>query len=307
MKIVVSILLVLSFVPAPVAAQTSLPQNATYADVAKLPRPRADLRVNYGPGPLQFGELRLPRGKGPHPVAIIIHGGCWQDKYDLGHLASLAEAITRLGVATWVVEYRRLGSEGGGWPGTFEDVARASDFLKTLAREHPLDLKRVVAVGHSAGGHLALWLAAGGRLAGGITPRPENSLRLRGVVSLAGITDLSAAGTGCGGAASELLGGPRAELPERYALTSPVELLPTSVPQRLVHGARDRIVPVGMAREYEAALKRKGGEVELLVLEDAGHFELVMPGSTAWPAVSAALLSLLRKSGRRSGGGRGGK
>ena len=129
-------------------------------DVLALPRPEAQHRIAYGPGPQQFGELRLPDGAGPHPVVIVVHGGCWLAEYDLGYMSSLAAALTADGVATWSIEYRRVGDDGGGWPGTFDDVGAAADHLREIAAEHELDLERVVAVGHSAGGHLALWLAA---------------------------------------------------------------------------------------------------------------------------------------------------
>ncbi|MFZ5785353.1 MAG: alpha/beta hydrolase family protein, partial [Acidobacteriota bacterium] len=117
-------------------------------DLLALPRPPADLRVRYGEAPQHFGDLRLPAGRGPHPVVLLIHGGCWLAEYDLEHLSSLAAAFTSAGFATWSVEYRRLGDDGGGWPGTFEDAARAADALRALAADHPLDLSGVVAVGH---------------------------------------------------------------------------------------------------------------------------------------------------------------
>ena len=275
------------------AASTGCAQGMGFEDVQRLKASRpADRRASYGAGAEQFGELRLPAGAGPHPVAVIIHGGCWYSEYDLTHVAGFAEALNGLGFATWAIEYRRIGDAGGGYPGTFEDVATGADFLTTLARTHPLDLERVVVVGHSAGGQLALWLAARSG-ASGISPAQSSGrLRLRGVVSLAGITDMRKFGSRCGGAAKKLLGGSFGDVPSRYAETSPVELLPARVPVRLVHGAADGIVPVEQSREYEAAAKKAGGDVELTVVEGAGHFELIAPGSSAWPAVRAALLPL---------------
>ena len=274
------------------AAPACRAQNLTFQDIQKLKAAPADRRIPYGEGAQQFGELRLPAGRGPHPVALVIHGGCWYSEYDLGHVAGLAEALTRLGFAVWAVEYRRIGDAGGGFPGTFEDVAQGADFLRTLARTYPLDLDRVVVVGHSAGGQLALWLAARGGESGVGQAQTPAPLRLRGVVSLAGITDMRKFGSRCGGAAAKLLGGSPDEVPDRYEQTSPVELLPACVPVRLVHGAADKIVPVELGREYEAAAKAKGGDVELSVVEGAGHFELIAPGSSAWPTVTSAVLSL---------------
>lgn len=282
-------------------------QNLTFQDVQKLKAASEGRRVPYGPLAQQFGELRLPAGRGPHPVAVIIHGGCWYAEYDLTHVAGFAEALNGLGFATWAVEYRRVGDAGGGFPGTFEDVAGGADFVRELARTHPLDLSRVVVVGHSAGGQLALWLAARGGAAAGDPFRPRAApLELRGVVALAGITDMKKFGPRCGGAAAKVLGGSFEEVPDRYRQTSPVELLPARVPVRLVHGAADRIVPVEMGREYEAAARKGGGDVELAVVEGAGHFELIAPGSSAWPAVKAGLLSLTRGDapGRAARGGR---
>ena len=129
-----------------------------------LPAKAADLRVEYGTERSQYGDLRVSSGPGPHPVAILIHGGCFKAAYaTLRYMAAMADALKGMGIATWDIEYRRLGEPGGGWPGTYGDVGRAVDHLRALATEHSLDLKRVVVVGHSAGGHLAMWAAARGR------------------------------------------------------------------------------------------------------------------------------------------------
>jgi acetyl esterase/lipase len=272
-------------------------QNLTLQDIEKLPVPPADHRVEYGSDAQQFGELRLPAGKGPHPVAVIIHGGCWYSEYDIRHVGSFAAALTKAGFATWALEYRRTGNAGGGWPGTFEDVGRGTDYLRVLARRHPLDLKRVVAVGHSAGGQLALWLAARPRLPKSSPLYGPKPLPLRGVVALAGITDMKAFRPRCGDAVTKLLGGPPEEQPERYRQTSPVELLPLGVRQWLIHGGRDQIVPAGQSKEYVVAARRKGDSVKLLVLDEAGHFDLIAPRSSAWPAVEGAVRALLNKRG----------
>ena len=143
-------------------------QRLSPADVNRLPSKPADARISYGPDPLQFGELRLPRGTGPFPLAVVIHGGCWVSEVaTLQNTAALADALRDAGIATWNIEYRRVDNPGGGWPGTFTDVADAVDLVRVIAREHPIDLSRVVTIGHSAGAHLALWAAARGRLAEG--------------------------------------------------------------------------------------------------------------------------------------------
>jgi acetyl esterase/lipase len=123
-------------------------QNLTFEDIKKLPVPAGAQRFSYGSDPSQFGELRLPQTKGPYPVVVVIHGGCWYSEYDLSYLENFNARLTRLGVATWSLEYRRIGNPGGGWPGTFTDVSRGRDYLRVLARSHPLDLKRVIVIGH---------------------------------------------------------------------------------------------------------------------------------------------------------------
>jgi acetyl esterase/lipase len=272
----------------------------TTADALARPQPEADARLAYAAHPSCFGDLRLPPGQGPFPVVVLVHGGCWLAEYDLGYLAGLAEAITARGYATWSVEYRRVGEAGGGWPGTFGDVAAAADHLRHLARSHPLDLQRVVAVGHSAGGHLALWLAARHGLPADDPLRGPDPLPVAGVVGLAAIADLAAyhAPEGCGSVVPDLLGGEPAAHPERLRRTSPVAMLPLGVPQVLIAGGRDAIVPAVHARDYAAAAQ--ADVVTVVAVEDAGHFELVVPEGRPWRELQAALRALTPP---RGGGG----
>jgi acetyl esterase/lipase len=261
------------------------------ADLASLPQPRADHRIAYGDAPQQHAELRLPKGAGPHPVVILVHGGCWETPWALDQLRSLGAALTAEGYATWSLEYRRLGDPGGGWPGTLADVARGADHLRSVAAAHHLDLARVVAVGHSAGGHLALWLAARHRLEkGGALWSPE-PLPLRGVVSLAGITDLRAAAAGrvCGDAIPRLLEGQPDQRADRLKESSPIELLPLGVRQHLVCGSLDSLVPNALSGRYRLAASQAGDAVDLDLVEGVGHFELIDPASTAWPVVLRAV------------------
>jgi len=245
-------------------------------DILQLPPPKADARIPYGKDQFQFGDLRLPSGQGPHPVAIFIHGGFWRAAYDLLHAGHLCAALTRAGFATWNLEYRRVGNPGGGWPGTFDDVLHGAGHVRALRQKYALDLNRTVAAGHSAGGHLVLWLAA------------QRAIDLRGVASLAGVSDLRRAYAlqlG-GGVVTQLLGGTPSQVPSRYAAASPKELLPISVPQRLVHGTDDNIVPFELSENFAQASKN----AHLVPLKGAGHFELIDPRSREWPTVQKSIL-----------------
>jgi acetyl esterase/lipase len=265
------------------------------ADVVALPQPAADWRLAYGVDPLQFGELRLPEGEGPFPVVVVIHGGCWLAEYDLGYMAAFTQALTDYGMATWSIEYRRVGDEGGGWPGTFQDVADALDHLREIAPEHDLDLKRVAAIGHSAGGHLALWLGGRGSLDIGDPFRGRNPIAVNGVVALAGISDLSAFASpeGCGSAVQGLLGALPSDVPDRLRRVSPIEMLPFGVKLIMVVGERDPIVPVSQARDFATAARAMGETVENIEIGDAGHFELVDPSHPAFGVIRKAVRKAL--------------
>lgn len=252
-----------------------------------MPSRPADHREAYGTGPEQFGELRLPTGAGPHPVVVLIHGGCWRAEYDIAHITPLATALAADGWAVWAIEYRRVGSPGGGWPGTFQDVGAAIDHLRTLSKAHPLDLSRLVAVGHSAGGHLALWSAARDLLPTESPIASTNPLLPRGVVAIAGITDLTtyASPTGCGSAVVPLLGGDATTMGERYAQASPVTTVPRG-PLQLIVGTADTIVPRSQA---EALVRVAGARATVRDVEGAGHFDLIAPDREAWAVLRESL------------------
>jgi acetyl esterase/lipase len=225
-------------------------------------------RIAYGSDPLQFGDLRLPPGDGPAPLAVLFHGGYWKVAYDRGHLEPACLALRDAGIATWNVEYRRVGHPGGGWPGSVDDAVLAVGNL-------PVEAPAVVLVGHSAGGHLALLAARRARLP---------------VVALAPVCDLAwSLRTGAGdGAAALFLGGGEL-VPE----ASPRELLPLGVRQVVVHGTGDETVDFAMSAAYVDAARAAGDDAELVVLEGAGHFEPIDPQSSEWPTVLAAVRSVL--------------
>jgi acetyl esterase/lipase len=243
------------------------------ADIANLPSRAPDAKVAYGPAPQQFAELRLPPGKGPFPVVAILHGGCWIDYADAGYTAHLATELAREGFATWNVEYRRAGDTGGGWPATFDDAERGVAAVRESATRYGLDAARVVVMGHSAGGQLALYAGS--------------KLKLP-AISLAGIVDLRAYAAGglkdCVAGELLALGGAPAEHPDRYAKVSPAELLPLGIPQVLIWGAQDTIVPEKLFTDYE----KRADHVEIVRVPGAGHHDLCAASGPAWSAIVAA-------------------
>ncbi len=267
----------------------------------EAPPPTA--RHAYGQEPQQFGDLRLPATTGkPHPVVIVIHGGYWRARYDLGYCGALCGALAQAGLATWNIEYRRIGDAGGGWPGTFDDVAAAADALRELAIHHPLDLSRVLTLGHSAGGQLALWLAARPRLPADSAVWRADPLPICGVVALAGVSDLRRAWELrlSENATEALLGGTPAQVPDRYASGSPFDRLPLGLPQALIHGTSDTNVPFELSERYAERAQALGDDARLIALADVGHFEPVDPSTAAWQVVEGALLGMLAPFARGS-------
>jgi acetyl esterase/lipase len=268
-------------------------------ELQALPSQPPDWRVAYGSDSSQYGELRVPPGPGPHPVAVLVHGGCFKAAYaTLRDLAPMADALKEAGIATWNIEYRRLGEPGGGWPGTYLDVGSAVDYLRVLASQHALDLGRVVIVGHSAGGHLGMWAAARARVPAGSAIRTESPLPVRGVLDLAGPVDLTANIPGYEGLCRDtvitgLLGGPPAAVPERYAHASPMSLLPLGVPQVLLIGEHEDFVPRPLVEDYVRTAAKAGDQVRLIVIPRVGHFEIASPRATTWPRIKSLIQSLL--------------
>jgi acetyl esterase/lipase len=219
-----------------------------------------------------------------------VHGGYYRARYDLTYMGHLAAALTRNGVATWTIEYRRLGESGGGWPGTFRDVSDALDFVRHLDN---VDATRVMTLGHSAGGQLALWLANRPPELSG--PHP---LRVTGVVALAPVADLARASQlGLSDAVvDQLMGGAPAHKPDRYALASPIQRVPLGSPQIVIHGTADTHVPVELSERYVAAARAAGDPAELVALAGVDHFDPIDPRREAFAVTRDAVLRLLADS-----------
>lgn len=255
-----------------------------------------------------MADLRLPprtarEATGPAPLVLFLHGGFWRARYDRSHTWPLGAALASAGFAVCTPEFRRVGQPGGGWPGTFDDVAAAVDALPDLALAGAgpgsLVSRPFVLAGHSAGGHLALWAVARHRLPRDSRWRTPSPGPFRGVVGLAAVSDLAAchaAGLG-DGAADALMGGGPGRYPDRYALADPAALLPLGVRVRLVHGSRDETVPCAMSRDYAARAAGLADDVLLDELGECGHYEPIDPLTAAWPSVLAALRAIAGPAG----------
>jgi len=254
-------------------------------DVAALQASPPDRVSSYGADPLQFGELRVPRGAGPFPVVVVIHGGCWTKGFaTVDYTDVLAAEITAMGYATWNVEYRQVGDPGAGWPGTFQDWGQALDHLRVLAETEPLSLERVVVIGHSAGAHAALWLGLRPSLRDAAYLTGESPLRPAAVVAIDGIADLGgwigADAAVCGKPViAPLMGGTPEEVPERYALASPIDNTPLGISQYLV---ASKIMTPDMARSYAETATSNGDDVRVLQVVEGGHHDIMAPTTELW-------------------------
>jgi len=257
-------------------------------DILNLPPPPAHFRLAYGSDRNQFLDLRLPsaKEKALYPLAINIHGGLWRSRYNLDHAGHLCAALTARGLATANLEYRRVGNDGGGWPGTFSDIRSAYNFILQNAHAHNLDATRIAVTGHSAGGQLALCLAA-------------HDPSLTRVVSLAGVVDLQRAYNLhlSNDAVVEFLRGTPSEVPDHYHEADPMQLAIPRASQWLIHGSADDIVPPAFSRDYVAAKQNRRGkqkeEGRVLEIPGTSHFDLIDPRTPAWKQVEQTILQLV--------------
>lgn len=267
----------------------------TFSDVLTLEAPPADEVVRYGAERLQFVEVWRPPGV-PRAMVVLIHGGCWRNSYGVDHIRPLAAYLQANGFLIWAPEYRRIGDEGGGWPGTFEDVAASVDAASRWRAAEDSDQLSVVFTGHSAGGHLALWAGGRSAFANDHPFSAAEPLKPAAVLGLAAITDLVSYAAGvssCERATAELLGGTPDEVAGRYAATSPIALLPSGTRVSLIQGMNDEIVPAEQAGRFVEAAIAAGDRVGLRYVPGAGHFDLIHPGTLACDTALASLRELV--------------
>jgi acetyl esterase/lipase len=269
----------------------------TLHDYMALNGPPPTAHLAYGSAPSQYVELFKPQGNGPFPVVILVHGGCWVKEYaGIVQMRNVASALAGQGIAVWNVEYRRVDEAGGGYPGTFQDITAALDLLIASAAEQHLDVTRVVAMGHSAGGHLVQWLAGRARLPASSPLFRKDPFLLREVIALGSIGDLrnrvDKRGQVCGIDVTQLAGAPSAERTDIFSDTSPAELMPNGSHTVLINGALDSVSPPGTAIDYAKRAQTFGDRVETLVLPRASHYDEVSADSPAF----ALILPVIRRS-----------
>jgi len=267
----------------------------TPEDYTNFPEVPPDATYTYGDDPNQFGELYLPQASAtPQPVIVLVHGGCYREQYNLKPLGMIAQTLTSEGFAVWNIEYRRTGNDGD-YPNMFLDVAQATDKLKSFSSQHNLDLDNVITVGHSAGGHIALWLAGRHKISQTSDLYIPNPLPIMGIVVLAGMVDATHAIENgiCEGGLSVMMGGDPDTVPANYQVADPYALLPLGIPQTHIIGEHDTEM-MENAKQYIQDATSKGDTVELLIPSDAGHFEIVDVSSKAWQTVRDAILAMCK-------------
>jgi acetyl esterase/lipase len=272
----------------------------TWNDLTSRPRPEPTHSIKWGAGSTDIADLWLPDGAGPHPVVLMVHGGCWQKSIaDRTLMNYAADDLRKQGLAVWNIEYRGVDEPGGGYPGTFLDVAHAADALRDQASQYNLKTDKIAAFGHSAGGHLALWLAARPKLPASSPLRMDNPLKITGVVNSGGLADLKASARitdpNClAHIMDKLTGDLDPNRSNVFSDTSPVEMLPLGVRQVSVNGHRDQIAPPVLGEDYTRKAKATGDSAEVVVVLNTAHVELISPGTEAFRIETEKLKEMLR-------------
>jgi acetyl esterase/lipase len=271
------------------------------ADYLALTGPAPSATYAYGHAPSQYAELFVPAGSGPFPVAVLVHGGCWTREFGgITQLRNMAGALAARGIAVWNVEYRRVDEAGGGYPGTYQDINAALDLLAAQAGAHRLDVHRLVAVGHSAGGQLVQWMAGRSRIAPGSPLYQATPLPVRDIVSLGGLADLrheqALIKSSCERDIADLTGVPSVARPDVFSDTNAAELMPNGSHTVLVTGELDTVSPPRVAHDYAARARQAGDAAEVVILPGASHYDEVAASSQAWPTVLAIIENALQNS-----------
>jgi acetyl esterase/lipase len=285
-------------IAAPAATTPAKPM--TLANYLALSGPAPSASFAYGSAPSQFAELFLPRGAGPFPVAVLVHGGCWTKEYGgITQMRNVAGALAARGIAAWSVEYRRVDEAGGGYPGTYQDMNAALAMLAQQARRYPLDLNRLVAVGHSAGGQLVQWMAGRARIPATSPLYVPDPLPVKNVVSLGGLADLrreqAVIKSSCDREIGQLTGAPGEHRQDVFSDTNAGDLLPNGSRTTLVTGALDVFSPPRVARDYAARARAAGDAAKVVILPGASHYDEVAARSASWPLVLEAIESALKR------------
>ena len=288
----------------------TLAQSLTFRQVLDRPdRPVPDHKIAYDSGANQYGELWLPKNSSSAalPVVVLIHGGCWLSEYPGPELiAFLSDELRKHGVAVWSITYRRVGMKenvmGGGYPATFMDIAHGVDHLRSISQKHNLDLNRVITSGHSSGGHLALWAAARPKLPANSVLKIANPLPIQSVVAIAGMPDLAYSAVAVAHACErdtvdKLVDTATRGKKEAFLDTSPIELLPLGVTQLMISGVYDAVIAPALAWRYQNSARAKGETIELLTLDNAGHFELISPWTPAGKIVVDRIIAAAMATG----------
>lgn len=285
---------------APVEASAS-PALLGWSDLTSRPLPQPTTQISYGPLPQHIVDLWLPEGAGPHPVVVMVHGGCWQKAIaDRTLMNYAAEDLRQRGLAVWNIEYRGVDETGGGYPGTFTDAAQAADLLTSAATTYDLQTDHVSSFGHSAGGHLVAWLAARANLPEDSPLWTSDPTPFETVVISGGLADLEASEpVTLPSCLSDIMPGLVGETsPERmdvFLETSPARLQPSSARQISVNGTHDRIAPPKLGKAFTELARASGGQAEYVEIPTAGHVELITPGTPAFEAQASILMKAAGK------------
>ncbi len=264
-------------------------QLVSWNDVLELETTAPDHYISFAPDSAQYGELWLPDDQVAHTSVIMVHGGCWLAMYPgVKLMNAVAEDLSNRGFAVWNIDYRRIGHHGGGYPGTFLDAANGADIFRSIANKYNLPADRIIAAGHSAGGHLATWLALRHQISPESDLYIENPIKIHAVISLAGINDLQRyadyGASPCGENTIEKLVDSE-NRKKSYTDTSPSELLPLDIPLVEISGAFDSPVPPFFGYHFVSSIMESGGQAKQILLQSAGHYEMIHPSSEEWTTV----------------------